>query len=160
LTYKGITMHARGASFVSGRRSDPCKHDASLESIVEVARQELSGFSAEEIKALWLRLQSVLLDWAKDSGEVLPQQRTHFLSRGSSLNSFSLSDASMHEVDFVFLFFAAGQYPPLLKFQQDLAPQPMTALKRTFALMILREAEAKNCPGVKRLLPSFERIVH
>ena len=153
-------MHATGASSVSARRSAPCTHDVYLEKVVDMARQEFSDASDEDINTLWRRLQLVLIDWAKDNGELLPQHRSQFLSRSISLNAYSLTDASMHEIDFVFLFFAAGQYPPLLKFQQDLAPQPMTALRRTFALLILREAAEKNCQGVKRLLPSFERIVH
>ncbi len=153
-------MHASDAAFASNRDSDPCKHLARLESIVELAREEFPGRSAEQIKALWHRLESILLDWAKDNGEALPQCHAHFLSRRVSLSAYSLTDASMNEIDFVFLFFAAGQYPPLLAFQQDLAEQPMTALRKTFALMILREAEANNCPGVRRLLPSFERVIH
>lgn len=157
--YGGLAMHVTAASPVSDRRPDACRHDASLERIVDEARQEFSEFSDQEIKALWRRFQSVLLGWAMDSGEVLPQHRTHFLSQGGSPNAFSLSDASLQEVDFVFLFFLAGQYPPLLEFLQDLAPQPLSSLRKAFALMILREAEEQNCPAIRRLMSSFERVL-
>ncbi len=41
---------------------------------------------------------------------------------GKSLNAFSLTDASTSEIDFVFLFFLASRYQPLVGFLQDTAP--------------------------------------
>ena len=152
-------MHATSASSVSYQRAVNCKHDASLEKIVDVARQEFSELTDEEVKTLWIRLQSILIGWAKDRGEALPQYRTHLLGPGKSLNAFSLTDASTSEIDFVFLFFLASRYPPLVKFLQDIAPQPLMSLRKVFGLMILREANARNCPAIKRLMGSFERVL-
>jgi hypothetical protein len=152
-------MHAMGTPSVLDLRSGRRRQDTSLAKIVDAARQEFSELSDQEIRALWIRLQTVLLDWAKDRGEMVPQYRTHFLGRSNSLSAYSLNDSSIDDVDFVFLFFLAGTYPPLLKFLRDLAPQPMISLRKAFALMILREAEAKNCPEIWRLRSSFERVL-
>ena len=152
-------MHATGASSVSHQRAVNCKHDASLEKIVDVARQEFSELTEEEVRTLWVRLQSILIAWAKDRGEALPQCRTHLLGPAKSLNASSQDDASTSEIDFVFLFFLASRYPPLVRFLQDMAVQPLMSLRKAFALMILREANARNCPAIKRLAGSFERVL-
>jgi hypothetical protein len=150
-------MHASTMPYYD-RWSDRCGKDGSLKKLIAEARQEFSGLTDEEVKDTWSRLQSILIGWAQESGESLPQYQTHFPRPGNNLNAYS-HGAPTNEIDYIFLFFLASRYQPLVTFLNELAPQPLMSLRKAFALMILREAEEQNYPEIKRLMRSFERVL-
>jgi hypothetical protein len=152
-------MHACGALPFLDRWSDRCSHDDTLKKIINAARQEFPELSDEQVRNLWIGLQSLLIGWAKRRGEALPMYRIHHGIPSIDRKKFSIAETSTSEIDFVVLFFLAGGYQPLASFLQDLAPQPLMSLRKAFALMILREAEEENWPEIKRLMRSYERVV-
>jgi hypothetical protein len=127
-----------------------------LEQYANAARQEFSELTDSQLKTLWLKLESLLLEWAQVTGVSLPIHKKSFPRRCLDAHSRTESPSAV-SVDFVVLFHLVGHYLPLQRFLASLHANAVCSYRKALALLILRESTNDEWSEVRRLARSFDR---
>ena len=140
--------------------SDPV-FDSDLKGPVAKARAELDGYSEDEVREIWKRLDAVLAEGQQTLEEPLPTYTPALTVLGDPLAiDVSMTDKPIPTVDLAAVLWALikQKYPPLKRLIVSIDRTVAISVAKLFAVLILHECAISRPEGAMRAASTFDLV--